>query len=423
MDYKLTKLKNNLRIISIPMPTLESATVTVWVKTGSRNEPDGKLGLSHFLEHMAFKGGKKYASARAVSEAIDGIGGEFNASTSKDYTNFYVRARAKNLPIAYDVLSDIVCDPMLKQEDINREKGVIIEEMNLYEDTPVRRIWDEFEQVIFENHPLGRDIIGTKKTVPSLKRTDFVDYRNRYYYGENMLITVAGSINQPEIMKLSQKHFGNLPKTGKGKTISKEPSKDKIRTSITSKSIEQAHMIVGFPADPLGGKMRYTDAVLDTILGSGMSSRLFSEIREKRGLAYTVKSTIERHIDAGYFAVYAGVDPKNGEEALKVVLDQLYGIADKKYKVSKKELEKAKEYLKGHLALSLEDTRGVNSFFGYEKLILNKTRTPEEVYDKVNKVSVEDVYASARKIFTPQKANLAIIGPYKSENKFVKLLN
>ena len=422
MNYKIATLSNGLRVLTIPMPSLESATVTVWVKTGSRNEEDRVLGLSHFLEHMAFKGGRRYPSAKAVSEAIDASGGEFNASTSKEVTQYYVRIRSKLLQRAFDVLSDIVLQPTLKKNEIKKEKGVIIEEMNMYEDTPVRRIWDIFEQVIFSDHPLGRDIIGTRKTVSSLKRNDFSDYRNRFYFAENMLISVAGGVEEKEILSLSQKFFGEVQARNKTKEESNAPGNDRVRIKLVSKKVEQAHFIIGYPAEKLGGDNRYKDAFLNAILGSGMSSRLFTEVREKRGLAYSVRSDIERYLDTGYFAVYAGVDPSKAKEALKIILDQLYGLKSKKYKISKKEFEKTREYLKGHLALSLEDTRTVSSFFGGEELMLNKVRTPEEVYKKLDKIKIEDIYEAAEKIFDNKRANLAIIGPYKDEVQFEKLL-
>jgi predicted Zn-dependent peptidase len=421
MEYKLQTLPNKLRLLAVPMPSLESATVTVWVKTGSRNEPDKKLGLSHFLEHMAFKGGKKYPSAKAVSEAIDEVGGEFNASTSKEVTQYYIRIRSKLLERAFDVLSDIVLHPNLNQKEITKEKGVILEEMNMYEDTPVRRIWDLFEQLIFKGHSLGRDIIGTKETVPSLRRDDFVAYRDKYYHTGNMMISVAGGIDNELIKKLTAKYFAEVS-TGNGKTKKNVLKDHKKSVALTTKRVEQAHMILGFPAEALGNNDRYKDAVLNTILGSGMSSRLFTEVREKRGLAYAVKSDIDRYADTGYFAVYAGTDPKNANEAIKVILDQLYGLANEKFRVTAKELEKAKEYLKGHLALGLEDTRGVNSFYGYEQLMLGKVRTPEEVYENVNKVTSDDIYASAKKLFDKKRLHLAIIGPYKNSTQFEKII-
>ncbi len=421
MEYKLQNLQNELRLLTVPMPSLESATVTVWVKTGSRNESDEKLGISHFLEHMAFKGGKKYKSAKAVSEAIDEVGGEFNASTSKEITQFYIRIRSKLIERAFDVLSDMLLYPNLDGKEIKKEKGVILEEMSLYEDMPIRRVWDLFEQLIFKGHTLGRDIIGTKETVPALEKEDFVSYRDEHYRSGDMLITVSGGIEENSIYKLTDNYFGSIP-TGKFEVKKEEVQNSNKSISLTNKKIEQAHIILGFPADSVGSKNRYSDAILDTILGSGMSSRLFTEVREKRGLAYSVRSDIDRFSDAGYFAVYAGVDPENTEEAIKIILNELYGFSEKKLEIDKKELNKAKEYLKGHLALGLEDTRGVNGFFGQEEMMLGKIRTPEEVFAKINEVGVEEIYESAKRIFKKEKIKLCIIGPFEDDKKFDNIL-
>jgi predicted Zn-dependent peptidase len=422
MKCKIDKLENGLQVIIIPIPSLESATVTIWVKTGTRNEEDSILGISHFLEHMAFKGGKKYTSAKAVSEAIDAIGGEFNASTAKEWTKYYIRARVKKLSVAFDVLADMILAPSLKQADITREKGVIIEEMGMFEDTPIKRIWDRFEQLIFEGHKLGRDIIGTKTTVSNLKRNDFVSYLKKHYYARNMLITVSGGVKVSKMLTLANDYFGKLKMEGAGKMSEVKVEKDKPEIKLHSKDIQQGHFILGFLASPYGAKDRYSDSVVNAILSGGMSSRLFTEVREKRGLAYAVRSEFDRFIDTGYYAVYAGVDPKKATKAIKIILDQCYGLANKKYKVGSAELIKAKEYIKGHLALSLEDTRSVNTFFGYEQLMMGKTRTPQQVFEAVDAVTVGDVYVSAKKVFVPERLNLAIIGPYKSDSQFKQLL-
>lgn len=422
MDFRLSKLKNNLPIITIPMPNLESATVEVWVRTGSRNEQDEILGLSHFLEHMAFKGGTKYPSAKAVSTAIDAIGGEFNAGTSKEWTKFYVRARSAHLEKAFDVLSDIILRPQLREKEISKEKGVIIEEMRMYEDTPIKRVWDYFEQLIYPRHPLGRDIIGNPNTVRSFKQKDFIKYRSETYYSQNMLISVAGGVSENMVKALAEKYFGKVEDNNKIETPLSEPKQANPRTKLYSKQIEQAHFIVGFPAAPMGSEDRYKDSVLTTILGGGMSSRLFTEVREKRGLAYSVRADMDRFLDTGYFAVYAGVDPAKCEEAVKIIQKELYKLSEGKSKVGRQELDKAKEFLKGHLALSLEDTRDVSDFFAHEYLMLGRSRSPEEVFDMVDKVTSNDLTTSAQKIFNPKMANLCIIGPYKDVTRFEKLL-
>src|SRR4030042_217912 len=322
MICRISSLDNGLKVMTIPMPSMESATVSIWVKTGSRNEDKKVLGISHFLEHMAFKGGKKYSSAKAVSEAIDAIGGEFNAGTSKEITKYYVRMRSNHLEKAFDVLSDMILSPNLKENDIKREKGVIIEEMRMYEDTPVRRVWDYFEQLIFKGHCLGEDIIGNEKTVNSLKGIDFITYRNEFYYSTNMLITVSGGVEEKEVNRLSERYFGDIKNIGSKTAFAAFEEYKTPRVKLVSKKNEQGHFVLGFPANPLGSSTRYKDAVLNSILGGGMSSRLFIEVREKRGLAYAIKSDFERFIDTGYFAVYAGVERGKIEEALKVIIDE-----------------------------------------------------------------------------------------------------
>ncbi len=421
MSYKLEKLANGLNLFVYPMPSLESATVTVWVRTGSRDENKRNSGISHFLEHMAFKGGKKYPDARTVSSVIDSIGGEFNASTSKEITQYFIKARKDKLDLAFDVLSDMILYPRLRNVDINREKKVIIEEMKMYEDTPIRRVWDKFEELIFEGSTLSRDIIGNKKTVLSFQREDFIKYMSSHYYAENMLITVSGGVKVGKISKFAREFFKNLKKRGIRKIKTFNFNQEKPKVKIHPKDIEQAHFILGFPADPLGKPQRYADSILNAVLGGGMSSRLFTEVREKRGLAYAVRTEFDRYLDIGYFAVYAGTDPKKAKEAIKVILDQVFNFGNR-YKLTKKEFEKAKGFLEGRLALSLEDTSEVNAFFGPELLLLKKIRTPEEVFKKIKRVKIEEVLESARRIFAPKRVNLTIIGPYKNQEDFERLL-
>ena len=378
MNYKLHRLKNGVRVITIPLPSLESATVTVWVGTGSRYETDRVSGLSHFLEHMVFKGGIKRPTAKDIAEAVDAIGGEFNAGTDKEWTNFYIKARSGSIGTAFDVLSDMVLTPALRQEDIDREKGVIVEEIGMYDDTPLWKIYDLFENLIYKGHALGRDIIGTRDTVASFKRADFARYRNTHYFPGNIVITVSGGVSEAKALALAEKYFGGLPKSPKSQN-SKTPSKFKTkqvnpRLLLSSKKKDQAHFILGFRSSEMGSRDRFSETVLATLLGGGMSSRLFTEIREKRGLAYAVRGSRDAYTDCGYVEVYAGVDPKKAVEAIKVALSQCYGVASGKYPVTEGELKKAKEYLKGHMALSLEDTKVVNAFFGLKEYPFGEDR-------------------------------------------------
>lgn len=422
MKFTKTVLLNGANLIVVPEPSLKSATATVWVKAGSRNESKDVRGVSHFLEHMVFKGSKKRPSTKAISQAVDAFGGEFNAGTSKEWTQFYIKARSEKLETALDVLSDMILNPLLRPKDIETEKNVILEEMAMYEDMPMRKINDNYEALMYRGNPLGEDIIGTAETVKSLRRSDIKRYIETYYVASNFLITVAGGVEPDVVEKLANKYFSNLKR---GKTASFEQFKNyqtKMRVYLQAKQSEQAHIVLGFPANKWGADERYIEAVLATILGKGMSSRLFLQVREKRGLAYYVSTSDERFFDAGYFAVKAGVKPGRVREAIKVIIDELEKLKSKSEEISAEELTKAKEFIKGHLALDLEDTSGINSFVGLEQIYTGKTRTANEVYRKIDKVTRQDVYRLADKFFDINKAYLAVIGPYKSEAEFEKLL-
>ena len=424
MNYKLRRLKNGLRVLIVPMPSLESATVTVWVKTGSRFEEKKINGISHFLEHMVFKGSKKRPTAKAISEVVDSIGGEFNAATSKDWTNFYIKTRAGSLNTAFDVLSDMVVNPLLKSEEIEREKGTIVQEIAMYEDTPMMKIGDVFEELVFSGNPLSRAISGDEKSVRSIVRNDFVRYRNIHYHTDNMLVTVAGGVTEKEAVQLAEKYFDSLSPF-KGESFKCREFQDqqvKPQLKIKTKKAEQAHLILGFTTEGRNYDGRFSQSVLSAIFGPGMSSRLFIEVRERRGLAYYVRPSFERYDEVGYFGTYAGVDLKKVAEAIKVILDQFYGFIDGKYPVKNAEIKKAKEFIKGHVALSLEDTNAVAGFFGEQELFLSKVLTPEEIFKKIDAVTISDVMAEAKKLFVAEKLNLAIIGPFKDSEKFSKII-
>ncbi len=417
-------LKNGLRLVTIPMPTLTSATVTIWVGVGSRYEDESVAGISHFLEHMAFKGGKKYPSAKIVSEAIDAMGAEFNAGTSKDWTNFYIKTQTPLLPKAFDVLADMILTPKLDESEIDKERGVIIEEMNMYEDTPMYRIGDIFEQLIFDGNTLGKDIVGTKETVgKTIKRADFVTYRDTHYHSKNVVITVSGGVTEEEAIELTEKYFGNI-QNGEDKTHFQKftYSQNKPQIKLINKKIEQAHMIVGNIGKPLSDKTKYAEELLETILGGGMSSRLFTEVREKRGLCYTVRMGSDHFIDTGAISTYTGTDPKKAPEALKVILSELHDFSLGKKPLKKEELQKAKDYIKGHIALSLENTRSVGNYFGYDELLTGSFSTPEEDFAAIDKVTEEEVIALSKELFLKNTLNLAIIGPFESSKEFEDIL-
>lgn len=291
----------------------------------------------------------------------------------------------------------------------------------MYEDTPMEKIGDLFENLIFSGSSLEMDIAGKVNTVKGILKHNFEDYRNIHYGAENMLITVSGGIKEPEIIKLTEKYFGSLKKETEGKYSNYKDDQKAPKVLLKTKPIEQAHFILGFKAYPRGHKNRYIVSVLSTILGGGMSSRLFTEVREKRGLAYAVRTSPETYMDCGYLATYEGVDPKRVDEAVKVTLDEHHKLTNKLGNITDEELTRNKEFIKGHIALSLEDTRAVNSFFGLKELMLGKIESPEDIYKAIDAVTAGEIVKVAGELFVPEKLNFAVIGTYKDPERFKKL--
>lgn len=422
MDYKLSKLKNGLRVLTVERPDLKSATITVWVGVGSRFEEKYKSGISHFLEHMAFKGSKKRPFIQEITETLDSMGAEYNAGTSREWTNFYIKTQSKLIKEAIDILSDMIIEPILRPEDIERERGVILEEIAMKEDNPFEKIGDNFMQLIFKGNSLSFDISGTPESIKTITKEDFDRYRVSHYHAKNMLITVSGGVKHADIVKLSERFFKRLI-SGDKETPERFKNKQKSqRLDIEYKKSEQAHFVLGFPGYSWQSEKRFAELILSAILGRGMSSRLLMEIREKRGLAYAVSTSVDKYFDTGTFITYAGVDPKFADEAIEIVIEQLYGIADGTYPIKERELSKAKEYLKGRTALALENTHSINNFYGQRAMYLKEILTPDQVFEKVDKVSKDEVYAVAKEVFKKEKLNLSIIGPFKSKDKFQKLI-
>ncbi len=423
MKPSRSTLSNGLKVLVTPIKNIESATLTVWVNVGSRYEDEPKAGISHFLEHIVFKGGKKYTSAKKISEAIDSMGAEFNASTGKEITLFYVKARADKIEMAFDILSDMLLSPLLKPSDIEREKGVIKAEMDMYEDLPIRRVEEFLENIVFEGNSLARDIIGTKKAIDGISAKDFKNYLEKHYFSQNMLITLSGSIESAEALRLSEKYFGSIKNGVKNPPVRFVSSQKAPKIKVVNKKTDQAHIMLGFLGERLGHKNRYAEAVLNAILGGGMSSRMFTEIREKRGLAYAVRTYADHYTDTGRFTVYAGVEPNKAEGALKIMLKVFEDLKNEKINITAKELAKAKEYIKGKISLALEDTSAINQFFGEEELLLGKTKSLEEVFENIDKVKKEELLQVANGFFTKERLSLAIIGPFKNKAGFDKIIS
>lgn len=420
MSLKIHKLKNNLKILSRHIPEARSVTVLILVRTGSRYEEKRTNGIAHFAEHMFFKGTKKRPTTLDISSLIDGIGGEFNAFTSKEYTGYYIKARAKKFDLLLDVLSDMLRNSKFEKAEIERERGVINEELRMYLDTPVRHIGDVYENLLFGDQPLGWDIIGTLKSLANIKREDFLKFQDSYYSPENMIVSIAGGVSHDDIKSITNKYLGKLNSKKTADYLPVKFSQNKPAVKLVNKKTEQSHLALGFRAYPIGHKNHYKLVVLNAILGSSMSSRLFIQLRERRGLAYYVRSMPEEYHDAGSFVVQAGVAPSNSEEAIKVILAEFKEIT--KVEVKADELKRAKEHIKGRLVLELEDSRELALIFGMQQLLEGKIRTTDEIFKNIDAVSAQDIQNVAKDIFKTEGLNLAIIGPYKDESKFAKIL-
>ena len=423
MDYQKSTLSNGLRLITVPMDSVQSATVIIFVGAGSRYENKKINGISHFLEHMAFKGTTKRPTAFAISSEIEGIGGEFNAFTSKDQTAFYIKAANKNIPLMIDVLSDMLLNSKFDPAEIEREKGVITEEINLYEDTPSRKIGEIYEELLYGDTPLGWDIAGKKEVIKSITRDNFIKYIGGLYAPGNTVVVVAGGIGNwgLEIGNLIKKSLGSWQNKLSWHFEKMSDKQTKPATRVVYKKTEQAHLALGVRGYNLSHPDRYVLGVLATILGGGMSSRLFIQVRERRGLAYYVHSATEHYVDVGHLVTLAGVDLNKIEEAIKVIREEYEKVA-KVEQVKQVELTKAKEFLKGRLILELEDSRAVASVFGTGEILEGKIYTPEEIMRKIDKVTLNDIERVAKDIFRKEKLNLAIIGPFKDRQRFEKLL-
>lgn len=423
MIHEIFILKNGLRVLLVDTEAFPTLTTLLLVGAGSRFENEKNNGVAHFFEHMAFKGSKKYPDTFVISSTIEGMGGIFNAFTSKDHTGYWIKATNEHFETIVDVLADMILNPLLKEEEIEREKGVIVEEINLYEDTPYRKVADYFEELLYKNHPLGFEITGTKKTVTSFTRQTFLDYINNLYHPKNAVLVVAGGLtkikNQKSKIKnyleIIQEKFGEWGNGEKAQFLPVKENQEKSAVFVKTKKTEQAHFCLGYRAFSFNDERKYALSLLAAILGGGMSSRLFIEVRERRGLCYYISTDKEQYADCGYIVTQAGVT--NDLEKVKLAIDLILKEHQKiaKGDLKKEELTKAKELLKGRLLLSLEDSFRVASFLGTKKLLQDKIETPEEVIAKIEKVKGEEIIDLAKEIFIPSKLNLALIGPFEKE--------
>lgn len=421
MKYKKYTLSNGLRVILAPMHETETVTVMIMTGVGSRYESRRENGLAHFLEHMFFKGTKKRPTALDISKELDSVGAEYNAYTSKDRTAYYAKVEAHHWETALDVVSDLFLNAKIEQEEIDREKGPILQELNMYEDTPVRHLNDLFELELYGDHPLGWEIIGTKPNLHAFKRVDFIQYLKRGYVAKNVVVGVAGKMDVTKLKKEIEKRFRSI-RTGKKPTFQKAIEKQtKPHLFIQKKKTDQTHLLLGVRAYDMYHKDRFALSVLATILGGGMSSRLFMAVRERRGLAYSVHTGTESYHDAGYLATQCGVEHENLEKTIQVILDEYRRMSEEP--VEADELTKAKEYIKGKMAMGFEGSDSVVEYLITQETLKGEITLPKERAKMIDRVTPQDVLRVAKDIFQNKKLNLAIIGPQAHAKRLTQLLN
>lgn len=418
--YKKNILPNGLRIITVPMLKTNTATVLVLVATGSKYETKKINGISHFLEHMTFKGTKKRPTSLAIAEPLDRIGSQFNAFTGHEYTGYFAKADSKHLDMILDIVSDITLNPIFNQEEINKERGVIIEEINMYEDSPIRKIDDIWTDLLYGDQPAGWDTAGKKEIIAKLQRNDFIKYHNDHYVAPRTILVVAGKINSENILKKANSLFRTISgASGKDKLPTKE-SQNKPRVKTFYKKTDQTHIALGVRAYNIFDERRFALEVIATILGGGMSSRLFDLLRNKMGAAYYVKTAHDGATDTGDLATWAGIDNRRIETIVRAILGEYKKI--KQNKVTKSELDKAKERIEGSLILSIETSDELASFYGFQEILKNEILEPYDIIKKIRQVTVSDVYDVANDIFRSGKINLAMIGPSRDGKKLESLL-
>ncbi len=417
----LSTLPNGLRVVTKRLENTMAATVLVLVKAGSRYETKKINGISHFLEHMFFKGAKKYKNAREVSETIDNIGGDFNAFTGKEYVGYYVKAAANHLDTSLDVISDMLIHATFDTAEIDKERGVIMEEYNMYQDTPTYQIGWDFEQLVFGDQPMGWDQVGTKDVINGCTRDEFMEFKKSLYVPKNTVISVAGNIHHEDVVKMVEKYFAEMDTDEPTREHALlQPLNTGKRVFLRERKTEQSHICVGFPQVSEIDKDFWVSKVLSVALGAGMSSRMFLSVREEKGLAYYIGSSAEGFTDCGIFSTNAGVDLKRIDMAIEAVVEEYKKIASET--ISAKELMKTKEFIKGKMILKLEDSEEYAHLLGKYQVLYGVTKDPDAIAAGVDAVTVDDVRRLAEDMFSLDKMYLAVIGPYDDASRFEKLM-
>jgi len=419
--YQKTTLDNGLRIVSAEVPHARSVSTSLFIAAGSRHESDEVQGISHFIEHMLFKGTEKRPTPKDVSEAVEGIGGIFNAESGKEVTVYWNKVARVHWPIALEVLTDLLLHSLFKPEEVEKERKVIIEELSMLLDTPGDWVHMLIDQAVWGDHALGRDVGGTRESVSAIQRDQMLSYLRTHYVPANTVVAVAGAVGHAEVVDRVGSLLLDLPAGPATRWREASIVQSAPRVEVRSKHTEQAHLCLAVPGLSYVDPDRFALDLLNIVLGEGMSSRLFLQIREQKGLAYDVHSYTNYFSDTGSVVIYAGVDPKRAEETVEACLAEVERL--KQAGVDEDELGRAKEFWKGRTLLRLEDTRSIAAWLGSQELLLDRVLEVEEVVEKIEAVTTDAVQAIANRLFVPERLSLAAIGPYRSDKRFMRLLS
>jgi predicted Zn-dependent peptidase len=408
--YRKSVLPNGIRVISEAIPYVKSATLGIWVGTGSRNEQDHNHGVSHFIEHLMFKGTEK-RTAKDIAETVDAVGGQLNAFTAKEYTCYYIKVLDNHLELGMDILSDMLLASKFDPQDINREREVVLEEVNMYEDSPDELVHDLYLDNIWPHNPLGRNILGSAEAIGQFDQALVREYYRNFYTPDNIVIAAAGNLSHEVLEELAARYFGQMK--GSKLTLAKTPPVLSPVRALHNKDTEQVHICLGTVSVPQNSPSIYTMHILNNILGGGISSRLFQAIREERGLAYSIYSYQSNYSDCGLFTVYAGTRPSNIQQVVELTIENIQQL--KAGGIRADELPKTKEQLKGNLLLGLESSSSRMSRIGKMEITLGKYTTLDEIVAKIEKVTLDDLNRMLQTIFTADNLCFTALGPLNGE--------
>jgi len=417
--YQKTTLDNGLRLVTVAMPHTMSVSIGIFIGVGSRYEAEAEAGVSHFIEHLLFKGTQQRPTAREISEAIEGVGGVLNGGTDKELTVYWCKVAQPHFPVALEVLVDMLLHSKFDPREIEKERQVIIEEINMTRDSPQQWVSTLIDGLLWPEHPLGRDIAGSKESVAAITKGMMLDYVIGQYQPSNSVVAIAGNIQHEEMVTAVNQALGNWIKQQPPSGYSAYKKQPLRRLCIETRDIEQAHLCLALPGLSLFHPKRFTLDLLNVILGEGMSSRLFVEIRDKLGLAYSIHSYVDHFLDCGSVLIYAGVEPKNLQTAIKAVLEQLSQL---KEKIPESELSKAKELSKGRLLLRMEDSRNVAGWIGGQEILTERILSMEQVVSIIDAITAEELKQLAQELLIGSQLRLAIVGPVTTEESLEELL-